>query len=167
MLTRNLKESELSIAYAHALAVKGDFEFDLPRIDNDSVDVYISANGALLASDSVLHSPKIDIQLKATTNWKISPDGNIAYDLKIKNYNDLRRRTVVPKILVLVCLPQNVDDWITCSPDELIVRKCAYWVSLLNKPAVDNATSVRVFLNELFSHNTLKELLTKISKEEW
>jgi hypothetical protein len=167
MLAGNLKESELSIAYVHALAIKGDFEFDMPRIDNDSVDVYISANGELLSDECILHSPKIDIQLKATTNWQINAEDKIAYDLKIKNYNDLRRKSAVPKILVLLCLPKNKEEWIIHSSDELILRKCAYWVSLLNMPPTENETTVRVFLSELFTHDILKELLIKISKQEW
>lgn len=167
MLTGNLKESELSIAYVHALAVKGDFEFEMPRIDNDSVDVYICANGKSLCEDYTLSSPKIDIQLKATTNWKINSDGQIAFDLKIKNYDDLRNKCLVPKILVLLCLPKNKDEWVIHSEDELALRKCAYWISLLNMPPTENDTTVRVFLNKIFSHDILKELLTKIAKEEW
>jgi hypothetical protein len=166
MLTGNLQESELSIAYVHALAVKCNFEFGIPRIDNDSVDVYISANGKLSA-DSTIHSPKIDIQLKATTNWVLDSDGKIAYDLKIKNYNDLRSNCLVPKILVLLCLPKNRDEWISHSENELILRKCAYWISLKGSGDTLNESTVRIHLTELFTDNTLIDALTKISKEEW
>lgn len=47
MLTRNQIESELSLAYLHAVAANGGFAVDVPHIDSDSVDAEISAKGKL------------------------------------------------------------------------------------------------------------------------
>jgi hypothetical protein len=165
MLTENLRKSEISVAYLHSIAAKCGFEFSEPRIDNDSADVLLSANGKL-SIDSTLTSSKIEIQLKATVNWVIK-EGKISFSLTKKNYDDLRAKTVVAKILVLLCLPKTEEEWISHSIEQLTIRKCAYWISLKDYPERDNESNVTVHLEELFSPETLKDLLLKISKEEW
>ena len=51
MLTRYQVESELSLAYLLAVAVKASFSVDVPHIDADSIDAVISAKGKV-AGDS-------------------------------------------------------------------------------------------------------------------
>ena len=83
MLTKNHIESELSIAYVQAVSAKAGFATEFTRIDLDSVDVTVCGKGKLSA-DSILHSPKIDIQLKATKNRNINTDGSISFNLPLK-----------------------------------------------------------------------------------
>jgi len=167
LLTLNTKKEHLSVAYIHALATKASCAMEEVRVDIDSVDASIWAHGKL-AIDSVLSSPKLDIQLKATKNWTVT-DGEIKFTLKIKNYNDLRAKCLVPRILVVMCLPPTEDEWINHDANNLILKKCAYWMSLLGYPDIPNGTSIDVKIPEanLFSHTTLIDILTKISKEEW
>lgn len=88
--------------------------------------------------------PTIGTQLKATGSL-VSPDnGNWRFPLKLKNYDDLRVPTQTPRILVLLILPENETNWLSLSPDQLIIRRAAYWVSLLGLPESNNETSVTV-----------------------
>jgi hypothetical protein len=52
----------------------------------------------------------------------------------------------VPRILVVVLVPENLVDWLVQSEDELSMRHCGYWVSLRGQPETVNATTVTVEL---------------------
>jgi Domain of unknown function (DUF4365) len=122
ILADNDVESALSLAYVQVVAAHSGYICgEPPGPDRDSVDAQIMAGGAM--------RPKLDIQLKATVNLKRS-DAGFSYPLKIKNYEDLRVETQTPRILVVLDLPEKKSDWIILSPDELILRKSAYWISL-------------------------------------
>lgn len=166
MLTENLRKCELSIAYLHTICAKCGFTLSEPRIDNDSVDVFVNANGKI-SDESILHSPMIHVQLKATTDWELKGD-SISFFLKEKNYEDLRANCVVPKLLIILCLPESESDWVSHSPDELILRKCAYWTSLKGFPKSTTVSGgATVYLKEMFTPDLLIDTLLKISKDEW
>jgi hypothetical protein len=50
--------------------------------------------------------------------------------LSIKNYGDLCVETQTPRLLVLFELPKDESRWMTVTPEELILRRRAYWLSL-------------------------------------
>jgi hypothetical protein len=45
---------------------------------------------------------------------------------------------------VLVAVPPTPADWLSCSPDQLVLQNCAYWASLADASPSDNETSVTV-----------------------
>jgi hypothetical protein len=62
----------------------------------------------------------------------------IRYRLKRKNYDELILAEVfTPRILVLVTLPRDIREWLSFSPDQLIMRQCSYWLSLSGLPESD------------------------------
>lgn len=71
---------------------------------------------------------------------------SVRYPLNLKNYNDLRINALVPRILVVVIVPENLADWLVQSEDELSMRHGAYWVSLRGQPETPNARAVTVEL---------------------
>ena len=67
--------------------------------------------------------------------------------LKIKNYDELRPADfLVPRILIVVVVPDSLTDWLNHSEVELAMRRCGYWLSLLGMPATTNTASVTVHL---------------------
>ncbi|WP_155449362.1 DUF4365 domain-containing protein [Allochromatium palmeri] len=60
----------------------------------------------------------------------------------------LREPTQTPRVLVVLALPQDETEWLTITDAELVLRRCAYWVSLANAPERDNRESVTVSLPE-------------------
>ncbi len=166
MLTSNQIESELSLAYLLAVAAKAAFAVDMPRIDADSIDAIISAKGKLAPDGKV--SPRIEVQLKATINWHINEQGNIPYQIPIKNYNDLRADTVVPRLLVVLCLPKEEENWLNHTPEALLIRQCAYYLNLnglQDSVALEKPTVYLPETNKL-SPEALKVLMLKASKME-
>ena len=49
-----------------------------------------------------------------------------------------------PYILILFIMPRDDSQWLSQSDEELCLRYCAYWVSLMGQPRSGNVTTVRV-----------------------
>ena len=130
-------EDVLSEVYVSAIAARAGYTFCKPNLDRDSVDLTITAGGQ--------SRPKLDLQLKGTINLDPSVDA-MPFPIKLKNYNDLRESTQVPRILVVVRLPRIPEQWLSVSSERLILRHCAYWMSLRNAPEADVATSKTVYI---------------------
>lgn len=166
MLTENKIKEEINLAYVLVVAATKAFSTEITRVDSDSVDATIRYNG-YLEKESTLYSPEIKLQLKATSNAKIV-DNNIHFPLPIKNYNDLKARSGNPRLLVVLCLPECKEDWLIHSNEELVLKKCAYYLNLNSFPESLNETTVtvKVPLSNVFSPNSLYDLMLKTSKEE-
>lgn len=166
MLTDNKIKEEINLAYVLAVAAMKGFSTEITRVDADSVDATIQFNGKL-NDDSTLYSPEIKLQLKATSNANINGD-NIHFALPIKNYNDLKARTATPRLLVILCLPEVKEDWLQHTANELVLKKCAYFLNLKGLPDSNNDTTVTVHvpLANVFSPDALFDLMLKTSKEE-
>jgi hypothetical protein len=136
------QQEEFSRAYVYAVAAAAGFKYSpAPTPDDDSVDVVVSARGLRGTS----RSPRLDIQCKCRLGV---PGGDpIAYALKQKNYDDLRHTDyVVPRILVVLFVPEAENEWTTHTERDLTLRHCAYWVSLRGLPETANEHTTTVFL---------------------
>lgn len=167
MLTDNQVKEQLSVAYVNAVAAICNFGCEFTRMDMDSIDVSITCNGNL-AADSIIRSPEIKIQLKATNNLTLNGANEYSFVLPVKNYDDLRANTLTPRLLVVLNLPQTKDGWLSHSVNDLIIRNCAFWLNLKGKPSVTNTSNITVHLPSVnvFSPNALKELMLKVSRQE-
>lgn len=165
-MDENLVKEELSRAYIRSIAAINKFSCTKPEIDDDSVDFQIAAS-AKLTPESILRSPRLEIQLKATID-KPSAKKPITFDMPIKNYNDLRGETDVKRLFVVYIMPKNIEDWVSHHEEHLITRKTAYWLNIKGYPVVANKTKVRVHIprDNVLSPRTLKEIMIKISKRE-
>jgi hypothetical protein len=121
-------EEALSEAYVTAIAAAAGYVTAQRNFDRDGIDLTVEAGDHL--------RPKIDLQLKATINLDVSQE-TISYSLKRGNYDQLRIATQVPRLLVLLHLPTARVDWLTVSSTEMVLRYCAYWVSLRGAPETD------------------------------
>ena len=41
---------------------------------------------------------------------------------------------MVPRLLVVLDLPSQESDWVTIDTEELVLRRCAYWLNLNGSP---------------------------------
>jgi hypothetical protein len=166
MLEENDIKEEISYGYIHTVSAMAGFSCDRPKTDRDSVDAIISAKGKLVDA-SKFTSPRIEIQSKATTNWQIS-NGVFSFPLPKKNYDDLRGVSLVPRYLVVFCMPAGNLDWVAHSANELTTRNCAYWCNLRGLPDSTNTTSVTISvpIRNLFSHSILWRLMVQASMNE-
>lgn len=112
----------------------------------------------------------LDFQLKASVNWEIA-DNHVVYDLEAKTYTDMVRRRdqegAIPLILILLCLPDERELWLSISEEMLIMKKCCYWHLITGEPS-DNTSTVRIKIptSNLFCPDALNELLSKVEEGE-
>ena len=88
--------------------------------------------------------PALDMQLKASVNLRAVADGFLRFPLKQRNYDLLRIETQTPRILVVLDLPTEPRDWMTITVEALILRRCAFWLSLAGQEEKPNRSSITV-----------------------
>lgn len=111
--------------------------------------------------------PQLDVQLKSTTRAELHA-GEVVYDLELRAYDLLRQQMVCrPCILVLLVLPEEEAQWLTQSPEELVLRRCAFWLSLRGASPTTNLTTVRITIprRNVFSAEALGRLLDEARRE--
>jgi len=138
-------------------------------LDGAGVDATITEDGRKLAPNSLLTSFSVDVQLKATGRNLAEHNGLLSYSLGVTQYDKLRNVEVAaPRILVLLCLPEDPAEWLDISEDALVAKRCAFWVSLRGAPASSNATrqTICVPRANLLSPEGLTVLMTRFSRLE-
>jgi hypothetical protein len=167
-LTKNNIESELSYAYLHAVVSQTGMECAITgrHSDGAGIDVRVHALGAFGGS---LSDITIEVQLKATTSHPIESDGQISFSLPLKNYNELRSHSQCQRILVVLFLPKDANEWLHQTEEAITIRRCAYWVSLRNAPESDNKTAQTVYLpkKNILGKEALLHIVRTNSQEEW
>jgi len=141
-------ESELSYAYLHAVCSKAGLSCKQGNIHDDGagVDAEIIYRGNL--DHPYLREIQLNIQLKATTKQPLLKEGCFSYFFQgVKRYDKLRmNNSHIYKILVVLFLPDNPDEWLSCSSEELILKKAAYWINLYGAPDVETETGTTIYL---------------------
>jgi hypothetical protein len=165
-VTVNEQKQQLSVAYVHAVAAHAGYTCQVQIVDEDSVDVLIGAK-AYVQDRAVLCSPRLEVQLKATSSPRLGAK-HITFPLKRKNYEELRARTLIPRLLVVLVLPKNPAEWIETSEECMISRRCAYWASLFGVAETGNTRSVSVGLprSQQFNVEQLQGLMRRVSRQE-
>lgn len=150
------QEEELSLAYVAAVAAKAGYVMATSSKDRDGIDLTIRGGPAVW--------PLIDIQLKATINLGQACDGCFRFPLKRRNYDLLRQeKTMMPRLLVVLDLPKDADQWLEITSRALMLRRAAYWVSLRGSPETLNKTSITIKIpkENLFDVSSLRALMEK------
>lgn len=152
----NQVKENYSKAYIRSIAAVAGCVVEMPENDRDSIDLKIRGYPS---SQGKLKTVTIDVQLKCTWNYT-QHDDSIGFRLKIKDYNDLRRQSHFPFILVVVLVPKNKNEWIEQSEENLLMRYCGYWASLENMPAESSdKIIIRIPRVNVFTPNAIQEII--------
>jgi hypothetical protein len=135
-----------------------------PEIDYDGIDLTIAQHGG----DGSIVSPKLDVQVKSETSgqpekfpWR--------YRLKVANYDKLRgTKYACPRLLVVVAMPDDVDEWLKLTPTQLSLRHCGYWLSLRGAVQTTRTTTITVKLvhSQKFSPKHLRAIMKRLEQGE-
>lgn len=140
LLSDNDRKDLFSRAYVQAIASAAGYASEpTGSVDRDSIDLRISSSGTYCTFDS----PCIEVQLKCTASECVEEE-HIQFDLPVKNYNDLRKKSLSPRFLIVVLVPDDFDEWLKQSEQEAIVKKCAYYFSLKGMGRTNNTTTIRI-----------------------
>ena len=166
MLTDNQVKERLALAYIYAIAARVRCSCDIPSADMDSIDMRLTMRNEDDAA-APLRSPEICLQVKA---WPLAElkGPHVPYFLKKKNHDDLVKRTVVPRILVVVILPRDEQEWLSCTEDQLVLKRCAYWLNLRGVAPTTNQTgeTVHVPRSQIFDPDALTQLMRQTAYQE-
>jgi hypothetical protein len=152
----------------HAIAWHAGFECQsaTPQQDKQGIDAVVTAYGSF--QNSIKTQVTINVQLKATVETPADNGTHLSYFVKeIKRYDKLRANHCDPaRIMVVLFLPKQHADWLSHSESELVLKKCAYWVSLRNAPGSDNDTgkTVKIPKNQMLNPESLKTLVTRLAQ---
>lgn len=155
----NTRKERFSLAYINVVATHADCEILEPKVDRGSVDGFLK--GATIRE-------VIGFQAKATSRDIIGSDGtHLHFPLPMRDYDNLRVAGR-PFVLIVVVLPDEVDDWLILTDHELCLRSCGYWISLVESQEVSNIDNVtiRIPTDNIFSSGQLTDLMNKVTRGE-
>ena len=155
-MSPNFIQEQLSLAYVRAVLFEAGFGLSSPVVDDHGID------GTIVDPDR-RGINRVDFQLKATTQYEIRGDV-IVYDLRVENYNRLIIEDDVPRVLIVYLMPEDEDQWLTQNEDELCLRKCSYWVSLMGSQYSRNLSTQRITvpLANLFDRDGLQDMFRQL-----
>lgn len=167
MHVSQIKE-DLSVSYISALCAKAGIAYEITHHDEDGCDGTLKK---LIHVDGIgKFNSTLNVQLKCTsskTQYR-ETDNTITYKLKAKSYNDLCTPSTNPLILALLILPEDENQWLLWSKEELIIKGCMYWADFCGETPSENETtvSVRIDKNNVLNSPNLHKILEKIARGE-
>jgi Domain of unknown function (DUF4365) len=158
----NIQKEEFSYAYVQAVASAAGCicQRTTPPLDQLGVDLIITG----LADRELQNFPILYVQVKCTSR-DILNENYIRYPLKIKNYEELRRSNCYPsRILIVVAVPERVDNWLQQTQTELCLQYCGYWISLVGASRTENKETITIAIprDNIFSKNQLQEIMRRL-----
>ena len=159
------REEQFSKAYVWALAARAglniyegkcDFGVDISfrRVrDRENPQRYVDMG------------PEIPLlcQLKASTQCELRGD-DIVYDLKAKNYNDLVNSS--NSVLILLWLPENIEDWIVYQENCMHLFKRAYYYKIKDLIETSNKYTKTIYIpkTQVLTEEALLQLVDQAQR---
>ena len=143
-----------------AIASSAGFSYSIPQLD-DGIDIEINDP----ISNTADIPASIAIQLKSTCTGFDTNDC-LHSRMTVKRYDEFRYyRYVQPRIVVIMDLPRNQDDWYKIQADgSSLVRNSCYWTSLVGAPKISGTqkyVNVKARKDHPFDDATLCMLMAK------
>lgn len=162
----NIQKEEFSYAYLYAVssAAACAIQRTTTLLDRLGVDIMITG----LENQGLMDFPLLYAQVKCTSR-EVLDERYVRYPLQVKNYEELRvSDRYPPLILIVVVVPDDVDDWLHQSEDELCLRRCGYWIFLADRAPTQNQETVTVRLPRVnvFTAHVLQGIMQRITAGE-
>jgi hypothetical protein len=164
LLTRQHRQEGLARAYVQAVAAACGVGYSIP---NPDYGIDLTLEDILIRGQRRVPSGwKLDLQAKSTTLADIR-GSHVKYDLEVRAYEVLRAPEArCPRILVVLVLPEDEDEWLAQTEGELILRRCAYWYSLRGRKRATRGKTVRLSVPRanVFSPVALREIMARLKE---
>ena len=174
MLTIQHIQEDLSKAYIQAVSARAGVNLSLGSQSHDygvdgafhQVALVHRRHAGREVTRRVNSGFNLEFQCKASRDWQEERD-SIVYDLEAKTYNDLIYRSgqhrATPLVLILMCLPQNEEEWLLLTERELSLRKCCYWHRLTGQETGNDATRrIRIPKSQRLEPAIVMDLLKQV-----
>jgi len=151
-------KEQYSIAFVHALATRARCKIDTLSVDDEQVDLTIRQKATRLQYSRVC----VDVQLKCTGRDVVRDDG-LHFSIKRKQYDGLRERGIVKKILVALAVDVEFDNWMEFTPNDLLMRGSAYWIAVDGLPPITTQSTTLILPDaNRFNVEQLLDMLHRI-----
>ncbi len=168
MLTEQHIREGLSRAYILAVAHRAGFNCSMREFDYGIDGTFHEI--ARIGSRHVESGFKIDFQAKASSSANLATlrDDALDYKLEAKSQRDLAMTAGTPRILILLLLPDDAATWLTTSEDALVLRRCAWWMSLRCQALTPNEQRVTVSIPraQRFDVAALRSMMQRVREGE-
>jgi len=162
----NLQKEEFSYAYIRAVATVAGCVCERTTAPLDMLGVDLIFTG--LKEPQLEKFPILYAQVKCTSR-EVVGDTSIRYPLPVKNYNELRRGNRYPPIiLIVVVVPERVEDWLQQTEASLCLQRCGYWSSLAGADSTENKENITVKIprNQVLTPTSLELMMQKVLRGE-
>lgn len=157
--TEHIQE-RLSVAYVSAVVAKAGFSLWPGPSTEYGTDGLIQRIRKLPNGQFHGTGDGVMIQIKATIRSEIKAT-EVIYDMKIDAYNTLANwEGDLPCILVLLCLPRNINDWLYLDEDKLLLKRCCYWTQICDPPSKNGSQHrIRIPRTKIFDADAVSYLM--------
>jgi Domain of unknown function (DUF4365) len=157
------QKEHFSQAVLKGLASVAGIGMAQPSPDDQSVDWNLRGEDI---PGAALRYPQLDVQLKCTATLDRERP-LMSFQLKRKNYVELQGGGfAVPRVLVVVHVPNDVGEWLRGDRRRTLLKHCAYWLSLRTYPPIGTTQQTRVVhipQANLLTPYTLRSLLAVVA----
>jgi len=159
------RKEEVSKSYLNAVCAVCGVSMEVHGHDDDGIDATLKKQ--VVRADGRDYIALISVQLKSTSSGYDEQSDYYAYPLKKKNYDDLRRPATAKSYLFVLILPNDESLWVKHSIEELVIKKCMFWLDLNKLPDRDNSSTVTVHIpkSNSVSPKTVERLLENAANE--
>lgn len=159
-MTPEQRSEEISKAYVHAVAAACGFTVGGWSQDHECLDATVCGPGR--------RKPKIDLQVKATTQSRLVRAEHISWQLSSEHYDAMSYAMAAnPHYLVVLLLPDDANESIAHDIEHLIIRKCAYWILMTGRPAATVAhPTIAIPLTQVFNPQALMQAMAAAERLE-
>lgn len=156
MMPDNFIKQDLSQAYVQAVTSRSGYDLNIARIDYRGID-------GTIENPSLRGVNRVDFQLKSTTSYEFRGT-DVIYDLRVEDYNRLTQDRDIPRVLILFVMPDEEAEWLVQNSEELCLRRCAYWRSLMGENFSNNRSTVRVSVPQanVFDQDGLPDMFIQL-----
>ena len=161
----NSKKEEFSYAYIRALVASCGYIFNPSTRPEDNRGFDFSIIGDEVEN---VGAPRIMVQAKCTTPKNFHELQNVyKYTLKVTNYNKLRQQSIDPSMLIVVVVPEEIEQWmfINESENKTLIQHNAYYISLQGSTKTVNEKNITISIpkKNLLTQEALKQLMVNTS----
>ncbi|MEU9890081.1 DUF4365 domain-containing protein [Sphaerisporangium sp. NPDC051011] len=153
----------LQIGYLHAVAAAAGCSLQPHNQDYRGIDWDVTHGATSHLSEEA--EATLKIQLKATTQYPLPPDGeDFALTLNNRHLTKLNyENPSVPRLLVAMLSPADMAEWLKADHEWTELRRCCYWVNLAGvQPSGKDRTTVRIPTRQIFDDVALCKIMLRV-----
>jgi len=162
-MVRTKQLEQIEEAYFHAVAAASGCSVFSTDYD-DGIDALLKhrSKDHRIGRDAFLQ-----VQLKCTAQFVPGLNGsNISRPFRNDRFELFAETNPsIHKIVVIMVVPKEPAEWVSCTPDAMTLKHCAYWTNIAGKlPSGEHETLVSAPRDQIFDDLALCNIMTRVGQ---